>query len=56
MIKKDGNINILTKNKFDALLGEFNSYLYDDSKQYISTIASNITDLFNILVTNNIII
>ena len=53
--KKGGEGKFLTKNTFDALIGEFHSYSSDDNKQDISKTAARIIDLINILVTNIII-
>ena len=33
---------IIDENTVDALIGQFNSHLYDDSTKYISTITSHI--------------
>ena len=35
-------IKIIDENTVDELIEEFNSYLYDDSTKYISTITSHI--------------
>ena len=40
------------KNKTDALIGVFYSFLSDDSNQDVTTDAAHITDIVNILVKN----
>ena len=42
-----------TKNKVEELIGEFHCYLYDDSNIYASTTAAQITNVIDIIVTNN---
>ena len=53
--KKYHDRKVLTKNIVDALIREFYYYLSDDSRQDASTTTAYITDIINMLVTNNII-
>ena len=53
--KRYGDRKVLIKNTVDELIGEFHSYLSDDSKQYKTSATAQITYIINIFVTKNII-